>query len=67
MTVEYINTKTTLDIPTDRVLEAAVGKLKTVVVMGYTKDGEVYLASSTGKKATIHYLAALAQKAAMED
>jgi hypothetical protein len=67
MTVEYLNTLTYLDIPADRVLEAAVGKLKTAVVIGYDKDDSVYIASSTGNKATIHYLAALAQKATLED
>lgn len=67
MTVEYLNTVTLHDIPTDRVLESAVGKLKTVVVIGYTEDDEVYIASSTGERATVHYLAALAQKAAIED
>lgn len=67
MTVEYLDTATTLDIPANRVLEAAVGKLKTVVVIGYDDKDEIYIASSTGDRATIHYLAALAQKAAIED
>ena len=67
MTVEYLNMVTTHDIPADRVLESAAGKLKTVMVLGYTEEDEVYIASSTGDRATIHYLAALAQKAAIED
>lgn len=67
MTVEYFGTLTYNDIPADRVLEAAVDKLKTAIVLGYDKDDNVYVASSTGDKATIHYLAALAQKAILED
>ncbi len=37
---------TRLDIDPDVVLEAAVGKLEGVVVIGYDKDGEEYFASS---------------------
>lgn len=38
--------ETTLDIDPDRVLEAAIGKLDRVIIMGATKDGEEYLAQS---------------------
>jgi hypothetical protein len=65
--VVVLDMETRLDIPPNRVLEGALNKLKTVVVIGYTEDDEVYLASSTGTKETIYYLAALAQKAAIED
>ena len=37
---------TTLDIPADRVLQAAVGKLDHVVIIGYDKDGEEYFAAN---------------------
>ena len=37
---------TRLDIPADRVLEGAMGKLKSVVVIGYDEAGEEYFASS---------------------
>lgn len=37
---------TRLDIDPDVVLEAAVGKLEGVVVIGYDKDGNEYFASS---------------------
>jgi hypothetical protein len=67
MTVPYFGEVTYLDIPSDRVLEAAAGKLRTVLVVGFTEDDEVYIAASTGEKAVIHYLAALAQKAIIED
>ena len=37
---------TRLDLPPDRILEAAEGALESVVLLGYTKDGEEYFASS---------------------
>lgn len=38
---------TSLDLPADRVLQAAIDEgLEQVVIMGYTKDGEEYFASS---------------------
>lgn len=37
---------TTLDLPPDRILEAALEKLESVVIMGYDKDGNEYFASS---------------------
>ena len=37
---------TRLDLPADRVLEGAMGDLESVVLLGYTKDGEEYFASS---------------------
>lgn len=47
---------TKADIPPDRVLEAAVGKLDKVVIFGYTKDGEEYFASSTADGPDILWL-----------
>jgi hypothetical protein len=35
-----------LDVPPDRVLEQARGKLKSVVLIGYGLEGEEYFASS---------------------
>jgi len=37
---------TKLDLPPDRLLEAAVGQLEGVVIVGYDKDGKEYFASS---------------------
>lgn len=37
---------TKLDLPPDRILESAKGKLEGVVLIGFDKDGEVYAASS---------------------
>lgn len=39
---------TRLPIPPDDVLHGAVGKLKYVLVLGFTEDGEMYTASSDG-------------------
>jgi len=37
---------TFLDMPTDVILQSAIGKLESVIVLGYTNDGEEYFASS---------------------
>lgn len=44
--VVNINCVTRLDLPPDRVLEAAIGQLDSVVLTGYDKDGNEYFASS---------------------
>jgi hypothetical protein len=38
---------TTIDIPPDRVLEAAIGKLDMVLLIGKDPEGRLYIASST--------------------
>jgi hypothetical protein len=45
-TVTVLNTNTTLEVPADRVLEAAIGKVNPVVVIGYDVENDLYLASS---------------------
>lgn len=42
----YLNNVTKLDIPPDRVLAKAAGKLQQVIVIGYTTEGAEYFASS---------------------
>lgn len=44
---------TTLDIPADRVLTAAVGKMQSVMVIGYDLEDEEYFASSTADRALL--------------
>jgi hypothetical protein len=44
--VVVLDVVTSLPLPPDRVLEAALGKLQTVVVIGYMEDGNEYFASS---------------------
>ena len=57
---------TTLDIDTDKVLKAAVGKLDGVMVIGDTKDGGLYLASSTGDAGDLLIWLRLAEKYLLE-
>lgn len=47
---------TKLDLPPDRMLEAAVGELDGVVIMGYKKDGTEYFASSYADGGTCLWL-----------
>lgn len=54
---------TKLDLPPDRMLESAVGKLEGVVLLGYTKDGEEYFASSYADGGDMLWLLERAKKA----
>ena len=56
-----------LDIDPDRVLEGAVGKLKTVVVVGYAENGAPYFASSTSEIERILLLLKRYEKFLMEN
>ena len=47
---------TTLDLDPDRVLEEAKGKLEHCVIIGYTKDGGEYFASSIADAGTVAWL-----------
>lgn len=47
---------TTLDIPADRVLEQAVGRMEGVIVMGWDADGNEYFASSYADGCTVLWL-----------
>ena len=51
-----LNNVTRLDMPADRVLEAAIGKLEKVVVLGYDDDGDEYFASSVADGGTVLWL-----------
>jgi len=44
--VIYLDMLTKIDIPADRVLEQALGKLEKIVVCGLHNDGSEYFASS---------------------
>lgn len=41
-----LNNVTLLDLPVDRVLEAAKDKLEGVIILGYDKEGDEYFAST---------------------
>lgn len=47
---------TRLDLPPDRILEAAVGELDSVVIAGFKKDGDEYFASSVADGGTALWL-----------
>ena len=44
--VHILSTVTTHDVPADRILVSAIGKLDCAIVIGYDKNGEEYFASS---------------------
>lgn len=58
MTAEVLifNGITRLDLPADRIIEGALGKLRDVVIIGYDKDGEEYFASSVADGGTTLWL-----------
>jgi hypothetical protein len=53
--------KTTLPIDADLVLESAKGKLAVTVILGWDKDGCLYVASSDPSRAEINWLLDLAK------
>lgn len=64
--VVYLDGQTCLDIPADRVLEAAVGVLDSVVLVGYDKEGNEYVASSTSKLPDVLWMLERAKKMILE-
>lgn len=46
--VVFIDRPTTLSLPPDRVLQAAVDNLAKAIVVGVDKEGQFYFASSVG-------------------
>ena len=63
--VVHLNVTTTLDITADRVLEAAMGKLNGVMILGWDKDGEEWVTSSMGSVGDILFLLERAKAKAM--
>ena len=57
---------TTLDLDADHVLEAALGKLNGVVVVGFDKDGQEYFASSYADGGEVLWLFERAKKRLLE-
>lgn len=47
---------TKLDLPVDRILEQAKDQLEGVVIIGYTKEGEEYFASTYADGGTVLWL-----------
>ena len=57
---------TSLDLDADVILEGAMGKLKSVVIMGYDENGEEYFASSVADGGTVIWLMERMKKALLE-
>ena len=57
---------TRLDMPPDQVLEAAIGKLEGVVIIGWTKDGKEYFASTYSDGGTVLWLTERMKKLLLE-
>jgi uncharacterized ParB-like nuclease family protein len=57
---------TTLELPPDRVLNAAAGKLDSVFILGVDKDGELYFASSNPDRFTLLWLLRKAEETIFE-
>ena len=51
-----LNCVTSLDLPVDRILESAKGKLEGCVILGYDVDGEQYFASTYADGGTVLWL-----------
>jgi hypothetical protein len=57
---------TRLDLPLDRVLDAAKETLEGVVIMGWTTDGEEYFASTYSDGGTVMWLVERMKKMLLE-
>jgi len=57
---------TSLDLPPDRVLEGAMGKLEGVVILGYDKDGDEFFSSTYADGGTVMWLLERAKMRVME-
>lgn len=64
--VTNIGCITTLDIPPDQILEAAMDKLEHVVIIGYTKDGDEYFAASAADGASTLWMLERCKKKLLE-
>lgn len=57
---------TKLDLPIDRVLEAAKRELKSVLLLGYDKDGKFYFASTMADGGDVLWLLENCKKRLLE-
>lgn len=65
--VFLFNGITKLDLPADRILEQAVGKLQGVIVIGFDHEGEFYGASSYADGGNAIWLLEVCKKRILED
>lgn len=64
--VTYLNKFTTLDIPPDRVLEGAIGKMDEVIVIGWDEEEEFYMAFNKSNIGGLLHLIEIAKKQLLE-
>ena len=57
---------TRLNMPADRILNEATGKMNDVVLIGWDKDGELYFGSSIADGGTVLWLLEKTKKALLE-
>ena len=57
---------TKLDLPPDRVLESAIGKLDQVLILGFDKNGDEYFASSQADGGDVMWLMERCKKQLLE-
>lgn len=57
---------TKLDLPVDRVLEAAKDQIEGVVILGYDKEGESYFASTYADGGDVLWLLEKCKKALLD-
>ena len=58
---------TSLDIPPDQILENNKGKLESVLIMGWTKDGDFMAASSQADGGEVLWLMELCKKRLLQN
>ena len=64
--ISYLNCKTTLPIPVDKVLDGAQGKLKEVIVIGWDENDDIYISTSEAKISEINLLLDVAKANLLE-
>lgn len=64
--VVILNTVTRLDLPPDRILEAAQGRLDSCLILGWDKEGQMFFASSYADGGEVLWLMEKAKKMLME-
>lgn len=54
--VVYLDIETKLDLPPDRILEGAKESLESVIIIGRTEEGDLYLSSSKADIYEVNYM-----------
>lgn len=54
------------DLPPDRLLDSALGRLDNLVIMGWDKEGELYFASSMADGGNVLWLMRLCERKLLE-